>query len=169
MTYQRTGDSSSSSQRVSSWDRSTGVTGRLPKSNGNLQNSTLTNESPASVSSILNKARIFGTPTESISSTQDIPTKRTVEQNRLMWALLTDISEQVVWYGHRLTKDEWKDVLTAGLRKTKIVPGIDGGFVMVGLHTSKMTIAEMTELIELCYAFGAQQGVKFSDEKGEIS
>jgi hypothetical protein len=41
------------------------------------------------------------------------------------------------------------------------VPGIEGGFVVIGAHTSKMTVPEMTELIELSTAFGTQQGVKF--------
>lgn len=87
---------------------------------------------------------------------------RSHEQNRLMWANLADIANQVVWYGHKLHKEEWKDVLTAALKKQKVVPGIDGGFVIIGARTSKMTVAEMNELIELSYAFGTQQGVKFS-------
>jgi hypothetical protein len=78
-----------------------------------------------------------------------------------MWANLEDIAQQVVWYGQKLDKQEWKDVLTAGLKKQKIVPGIEGGFVVIGARTSKMTIAEMNELIELSTMFGAQQGVKF--------
>jgi hypothetical protein len=44
------------------------------------------------------------------------------------------------------------------------VPGVDGGFVVLGQSTSKMTKGEMVELIELILAFGAQQGVKFGDE-----
>lgn len=78
-----------------------------------------------------------------------------------MWANLEDIAQQVVWYGVKLTKDEWKDVLTAALKKQKVVPGIEGGFVVIGARTSKMTVSEMTELIELSTAFGTQQGVKF--------
>jgi hypothetical protein len=78
-----------------------------------------------------------------------------------MWANLEDIAQQVVWYGVKLDKQEWKDVLTAGLKKQKIVPGIEGGFVVIGARTSKMSIAEMNELIELSIMFGAQQGVKF--------
>ena len=78
-----------------------------------------------------------------------------------MWANLEDIAQQVIWYGVKLDKQEWKDVLTAGLKKQKIVPGIEGGFVVIGARTSKMTIAEMNELIELSTMFGAQQGVKF--------
>ena len=78
-----------------------------------------------------------------------------------MWANLEDIAQQVVWYGQKLDKQEWKDVLTAGLKKQKIVPGIEGGFVVIGARTSKMSIAEMNELIELSTMFGTQQGVKF--------
>ena len=78
-----------------------------------------------------------------------------------MWANLEDIAQQVVWYGVKLTKEEWKDVLTAALKKQKVVPGIEGGFVIIGARTSKMTVPEMTELIELSTAFGTQQGVKF--------
>jgi hypothetical protein len=87
---------------------------------------------------------------------------RSSEQNRMMWANLSDISNQVNWHGHKLTKDEWKDVLTAALKRQKVVPGIDGGFVVLGYSTRNMEVAEMNELIELSYAFGTQQGVKFS-------
>jgi hypothetical protein len=86
---------------------------------------------------------------------------RSLEQNRLMWANLEDIAQQVIWHGVKLDKQEWKDVLTAGLKKQKIVLGIEGGFVVIGARTSKMSIAEMNELIELSTMFGAQQGVKF--------
>ena len=86
---------------------------------------------------------------------------RSLNQNRMMWANLEDIAQQVVWYGVKLTKDEWKDVLTAALKRQKVVPGIEGGFVVIGARTSKMTVPEMTELIELSTAFGTQQGVKF--------
>jgi hypothetical protein len=79
----------------------------------------------------------------------------------MMWANLEDIAHQVVWYGVKLTKEEWKDVLTAALKKQKVGPGIEGGFVVIGARTSKMTVPEMTELIELSTAFGTQQGVKF--------
>jgi hypothetical protein len=89
--------------------------------------------------------------------------QRTSEQNRLMWAVLTDIAEQVDWYGQRLENWEWKDVFTASLKRQKVVPGLDGGFVVCGTSTSKMTIPEMTDVIELAMAFGAEKGVVFSE------
>jgi hypothetical protein len=87
--------------------------------------------------------------------------KRTSEQNRMMWSVLTDLAEQVEWHGQYLSKENWKDVLTAALKRQQVIPGIDGGFVVCGTSTSKMTVPEMTELIELALAFGAERGVKF--------
>lgn len=92
---------------------------------------------------------------------------RSQEQNRKMWACLHDLSEQVNWHGNFLTPEEWKDVLTASLKKQKVVPGIDGNFVVCGTSTRKMTIKEMSELIELAHAFGAEQGVTFGDREEE--
>ena len=37
-----------------------------------------------------------------------------------------------------------------------------GGFVSLGVRTSKMSIKEMSNMIELCLAFGSQQGVRFT-------
>jgi hypothetical protein len=89
---------------------------------------------------------------------------RSLEQNAKLWASLTDLSRQVVWHGQKLTPENWKDVMTSSLKRQAVVPGIDGGFVVLGQSTSKMTKGEMVELIELILAFGAQQGVKFGDD-----
>lgn len=94
------------------------------------------------------------------------PEKRSDAQNRRLWAMLADISAQVDWYGHKLTADEWKDVFSASLKRTKVVPGLDGGFVVCGQSTSKMTKAEMCELQELMEAFGAERGVRFTAPEG---
>ena len=83
--------------------------------------------------------------------------------------MLTDISKQVNWHGRKLTQEDWKHVFTAALSKQEVVPGIDGGFVVLGKSTSKMTKAEMTELQELMAAFGAEQGVKFTATEDEFA
>lgn len=91
------------------------------------------------------------------------PTRSTV-QNALLWSCLADLSKQVNWYGQYLSAEDWKDVLTASLRHCRVVPGIDKGtFVPLGMRTSQMTVPEMSELIELLYAFGAEHGVVFTD------
>lgn len=89
---------------------------------------------------------------------------RTLAQNRLMWDVLTDISEQVEWHGMRLDPESWKDMVTAALRNQRVVPGLTGGFVVLGQRTSKMSIEEMSEVIDFCYAFGAERGVRFKQD-----
>lgn len=91
------------------------------------------------------------------------PEKRSDAQNRRLWAMLNEISEQVDWHGNRLTPSEWKDLFTAALKRQKAVPGIDGGFVVLGAHTSTMTKAEMSDLQELMTAFAAEREVIFKD------
>ena len=91
------------------------------------------------------------------------PEKRSDAQNRRLWAMLADISRQVDWYGQKLAPEDWKHIFSASLKKQRAVPGLDGGFVVLGLSTSKMTKAEMSELQELMAAFAAERGVVFRE------
>jgi hypothetical protein len=87
---------------------------------------------------------------------------RSLDQNAALWAVLTDISNQVNWHGQKLSPEDWKHILTAGLkREQRMAPGISGGWVVLGLSTSKMTKSEFSDLLELAHAFGAEQGVRF--------
>lgn len=88
---------------------------------------------------------------------------RTTDQNRKLWPMLNDLSEQVTWYGYKLTPTEWKDFSTAALKRHRMVPGMDGGIVMVGLSTSRMSKRVFCDLIECMYAFGTEQGVQWSE------
>jgi hypothetical protein len=96
--------------------------------------------------------------------------KRSLDQNAKMWASLTDIATQVVWYGAKLSAEDWKDVMTASLRKARVVPGLDPGtYVPIGMRTSDMSKDEMSALIELVLHFGAEHGVAFHDQPDERS
>lgn len=93
---------------------------------------------------------------------------RSLEQNSRLWALLHDVSRQVKWpvdgRETHLSPEDWKDIFTASSRKgQRVSPGIDGGFVMLGARTSRMTVGEMVDLQTLIEAFGAQNGVVFGD------
>lgn len=90
--------------------------------------------------------------------------RRSLDQNSLLWSRLGEVSRQVDWYGQKLSSEDWKDVFTAALRKARVVPGLDGGFVPLGMRTSDMSKGEFTALLDLISAFGAEHGVKFADE-----
>lgn len=90
---------------------------------------------------------------------------RSTEQNALMWSCLNDLSNQVTWFGKKLTKEGWKDFITGHLDGQDLLPNMDGtGFISIqrGRSTSKMSKAEMTAVIDLAHAFGAEQGVVWS-------
>jgi len=91
------------------------------------------------------------------------PETRSLEQNARLWAMLADVSRQVVWHGRKLSPEEWKHVFTAALKKQDVVPSLDGGFVVLGQSTSSMTKREMSDMQTLMEAFGAEQGVAFYD------
>lgn len=93
--------------------------------------------------------------------------RRSLDQNAKLWPMLDDVARQVEWYGQYLTKEEWKDVFTAALKRQKVVPGLEGGFVVLGTSTRRMSKREFSELIELIYAFGAERGVRWSEPAQE--
>ncbi len=89
--------------------------------------------------------------------------KRSLPQNDRMWAMLTDIATQVPWHGVKLRPDDWKLVFLDALkRELRTVPNLDGtGFVNLGRSSSDLSKSEMSDLIELMMAFGAEHGVLF--------
>lgn len=91
---------------------------------------------------------------------------RNLEQNAKMWAMLADLSEQTDWHGNKLNPGEWKDLLSAGLVQSKVVPNMTGnGFVILGQRTSKLSKSQFAALIELITAFAVERGVIFGDER----
>jgi len=93
--------------------------------------------------------------------------KRTVPQSDKMWAMLGEVAAQVPWHGLRLSADDYKLIFLDALkREVRMVPNLDGnGFVSLGRSSSALSKSEMSDLIELIYAWGIQHGVKFHTEE----
>jgi len=91
--------------------------------------------------------------------------QRSGAQNDRFWAMLTDVATQVPWHGVKLKPDDWKFIFLDALkRELRMVPNLDGtGFVNLGRSSSDLAKAEMSDLIELIHAFGAEHGVTFHD------
>lgn len=91
--------------------------------------------------------------------------RRSLPQNDRMWAMLTDVASQLKWHGQQLETDDWKLIFMQALNsEMRLVPNIAGnGFVNLGRSSSKLSKEEMTDLIDLISAFGAEHGVKFHD------
>jgi hypothetical protein len=90
---------------------------------------------------------------------------RSLDQNAAQWPILEAFSEQLQWPVNgkltTLTKEEWKDILTAAFRKeTRVAMGLDGGFVMLGQRTSKFGKREFSDWLEFLHAVAAERGVE---------
>lgn len=95
--------------------------------------------------------------------------KRTLEQNAKLWPMLTDISLQLAWHGQQYPPEDWKDFLMHQLRGGRWMPAEDGGMVPIGFRTSELSKSEFADLIEVAYAFGARQGVVWSEPVQEAA
>lgn len=93
--------------------------------------------------------------------------KRSNDQNAKMWAMLSDVAEQVEWYGQALSPEDWKHIFTASLTKQRAVPGLDGGFVVLGVSTKEQDKEWFSQLFEVINAFGAEHSVAFHHEATE--
>ena len=91
--------------------------------------------------------------------------KRTLDQNARMWAMLGDIAKQKQHHGRSYTADDWKVIFLHALgRETRFVPTLDGtGFLPIGQSSSDLSKSEMSDLIEMLFAWGAENGVVWTD------
>lgn len=100
---------------------------------------------------------------------------RSLEQNALLHALLSDISKQVQWAGKKRDVDTWKRLMVAAWcrannEQVELLPAIDGhGVDIVFKRTSQMSVPELTDLIDFIQSWCAEQGVTYLDTStGEI-
>lgn len=93
--------------------------------------------------------------------------KRTLAQNDRMHAMLTEVAVAVpIWGGCKVSKDDWKLIFLDALkREMRLVPNLDrtGLVNLSGRSSSDLSVEEMTGMIELIFAFGAQHGVQFHE------
>lgn len=89
------------------------------------------------------------------------PPRRTVEQNSLLWSLLTRLSAAKP-EGRSLTPDVWKALVMHSMDHTqRFEQALDGkGMVPVGFRSSKMTKAQMSDMIETILEYAARHGIE---------
>jgi NinB protein len=90
--------------------------------------------------------------------------KRTNDQNSLMWALLSEVSAAKP-EGRELTPDIWKAVFMHSLdHAQRFEMALDGkGMVPVGFRSSRLTKAQLSDLIEVIHEYAARHGIQFKD------
>lgn len=106
-------------------------------------------------------------PFAELFSTEGI---RTLQQNSKMWPMLTDISRQVLLDGRKHDPETWKHVISAAWRRQTLLRGIqnpltgeDSGLVCIPMKTRRLSTREFSGLIEVIYAYGGQNAVRWSE------
>jgi hypothetical protein len=91
--------------------------------------------------------------------------RRTTDQNAKLWALLGDVSRNHEHHGRRYSPDDWKVLFMLALGKEmRFAPSLDGhGFVPLGTRSSKLSKAEMSDLIEFILVYCAENEIPLSD------
>lgn len=88
---------------------------------------------------------------------------RTLDQNALMWAMLGDLSKQQP-EGITATPDDWKAlVMNACGHECQFLTGLDGKPFPVGFRSSRLTVRQMSDMIEWMHAYGARHGIRWSE------
>lgn len=96
---------------------------------------------------------------------------RNLDQNAALWPMLEAFSAQLAWPVNgrmvHLEPEEWKHILSAAYRResARVAQGLDGGMVMLGLRTSRMSKREFSEFLEFINATAANRGVDLHHEE----
>lgn len=91
------------------------------------------------------------------------PARRSLDQNALLHATLTEIAREHEWAGKKHDAETWKRLFVAAWSRAnhepmEILPALDGvGVDIVFRKTSRMSKAEVSDLIEYINAWRAHQ------------
>ena len=91
------------------------------------------------------------------------PPGRNLAQNKLMWALLSDISRAKP-DGRRWIPETWKCAFMHSLgHQVKFCEGLDdSGPFPIGFASSRLTVKQMADLITVIMEYGDRHSVKWS-------
>jgi hypothetical protein len=90
------------------------------------------------------------------------PPKRSLDSNRYYWAVLGDISEQVV-PGKAYEPSIWHEYLRALFLPERMVELPDGSIKMLEPSTSELNQATFSEYTEKVVKWALEHNVRFSD------
>lgn len=89
---------------------------------------------------------------------------RTIPQNKRMWSLLAEVSHQATHIGRKFSPEDWKCLFMHAFgHESRFMVGLSGEPFPVGFRSSKLSKDQMSELMEFISAWGAENGVRFSE------
>jgi len=96
------------------------------------------------------------------------PRTRSLDQNAMLHALFADVARQAKFHGKKRTPEQWKVIfISAHAIATneggEILAGLEGEFVNIRESSACMTVRRMNSLIEYMLAWGAANGIRWSE------
>jgi hypothetical protein len=93
--------------------------------------------------------------------------KRTLPQNDLLWALLTEFAQRYSHNGTKYEPGQWKAIfLHAFGREISFLPSLDGKtFLPIEMSSSDLSKQEMTDFIEFIIKEAAERGIVLHNPK----
>lgn len=101
--------------------------------------------------------------------------KRTLAENALLHALITELAGKLEWAGKKRDTETWKRLLVAAWMRAEgkpveILPALDGnGVELIPVRTSRLGKRACADLIEFIYAWGAEQGVRWDEHERNVA
>lgn len=89
---------------------------------------------------------------------------RSNDQNARLWAMLADVAKACP-EGRQWTPETWKCAFMHALgHQIRFAEGLDGsGPFPIGFHSSKLTVAQMADLITCVDEYGTRHDVEWSE------
>jgi hypothetical protein len=88
----------------------------------------------------------------------------TEEQRRLLNSACGDLARDLLWHGQKLSKDDYRHLLSGTAKGWRMVPGINGGFVMLGASSLSLSKEEATEALTMAFELGDQPWTYCKDQ-----
>ena len=108
----------------------------------------------------LAKKLVDGAPVDAVVNIR--AATRTLDQNALMWALLSDVSRSQP-EGRMHTPEVWKALfMSACGHAVQFENGLDGTPFPVGFRSSRLSKSQMSDMVEFIYAYGSSHEVQWS-------
>lgn len=98
----------------------------------------------------------------------DGPGGMTDRQRKMLNAVCGDLAAQLAWHGNRLSKDDWRHMVSGTVLGWRMMPAIDrgegaSGFIMLGGSSLKLSRSQAADAITVLLQIGdhpEDQGIK---------
>lgn len=89
--------------------------------------------------------------------------KRSLDQSAKMWAMLSDVARAKP-DGRVHTAEVWKQLMMAACgHEVQFLMGLDGNPFPAGFKSSRLSKAQMADLISFIAAYGDEKGIRWSE------